>query len=296
MTPPPPSSSSPPPPLSPFSGSFRKSVSIATGNRSTPQRLIHRVFLPFRPSGFTVVRGFQGIYYAFVTDDNDVKLFRQNGVFDKVISDLTKPFDVACQPRGKILTPIYITDEGKGTGDGSIKVYTSEGQFRKVLIRKLRKPRGIYVSRVGLVYVCDEANILVLCPDTGKKKRVISKIGIDPLFVLPLYVMVSATGKILVSDVGTRQLKIHHETWKYTDKFQPFDDDEEELYISFCPGMCSEDSSSNYYVVDRERNALYRLDSGGRSQKMELPDKPKGHDGIPTAVAFDADTGNIIVF
>ncbi|XP_069136306.1 tripartite motif-containing protein 2-like [Argopecten irradians] len=287
----------PPPPLSPFSGSFRKSVSvsIATSNRSTPQKLIHRVFLPFRPSGFTVVHGSLGIYYAFVTDDSNVKLFRQNGAFDRVISDLTKPFDIACQQRGKMLTPIYITDEGKGTGDGSIKVYTSEGQFSKVLIRKLRKPRGISVSRVGLVYVCDETNILVLCPDTGKKKRVISKIGKDPLFVLPLYVMVSANGKILVSDVGTRQLKIHHETWKYTDKFQPFDDDEE-LYVSFCPGMCSEDSSSNYYVVDRERNALYRLDSGGRSQKMELPDKPKGHDGIPTAVAFDADTGNIIVF
>ncbi|XP_069136307.1 uncharacterized protein [Argopecten irradians] len=285
-----------PPPLSPFSGSFRKSVSIATDHRVYPQRFIHRVFLPFRFSGFTVFRRNKGksMYYAFITEAH-VKIFRDNGELYQMITDLTNPFDVASKQHGNDLAPLYVTDEGKKIGDGSVKVYSSDGKFMKVLVGKLRKPQGIAVSRVGLLYVCDEANILVLCPDSGKKKRVISSIGKDPLFALPLYVMVSATGKILVSDVGTRQLKIHDEARKHTDKFLPSEKDED-IYAHFCPEMCSEDSSSNYYVVDHERNSLYALVGGGRSQKMELPDKPKGHDGIPTAVTFEVNTGNIIVF
>ncbi|XP_021340162.1 uncharacterized protein LOC110441370 [Mizuhopecten yessoensis] len=284
-----------PPPLSPFSGTFRKSVSKAIDNRAFPQKLVHRVFLPFRPSGFTVVRGSIGHYFTFVTDDNDVKMFRQNGYLYRPITDLVRAFDVASQQHGEAWTPLYITDEGRRTGDGSVRVYTSEGEFQKVLVGKLKKPQGISISRVGLVYVCDEANILVFCPKTGKRKRIISTIGKDPIFVRPLYVMVSATGKILVSDVGTRELKIHDETRKYTDKFKP-DEDEGELYTSFTPGMCAEDSSSNYYVIDQERNILYILRGGGRSEKLALPQKPQGHDGIPTAVSFANDTGNIVVF
>ncbi|XP_069134365.1 uncharacterized protein [Argopecten irradians] len=285
-----------PPPLPPFSGAFRNSISIASNNRIFPHKVIHRVYLQFRPLGFTVVRNKAAIYYAFVTtQDHSVQIFKQNGDFVRTISDLTKPFDIASQQHGDSPVNIYVTDAGRRTGDGCVRVYNSEGIFVKSLAGKLRKPRGIAVSRVGLVYVCDEANILVLCPDTGKKKRVISSIGKDPLFTVPLYVMVSTTGKILVSDVGTRQLKIHDETRKYTDIFQPSNKDEE-LYANFCPGMCSEDSSSNYYVVDQERNSLYMLGAGGKYEKMELPDKPIGHDGIPTAVTFDDNTGDIIVF
>ncbi|OWF36650.1 Tripartite motif-containing protein 10 [Mizuhopecten yessoensis] len=284
-----------PPPLSPFSGTFRKSASKAIDNRAFPQKLLHRVFLPFRPSGFTVVRGSLGHYYTFVTDDYHVKMFRENGDFYRTITDLVRAFDAASQQHGEGLTLLYITDEGRRTGDGSVKVYTSEGEFQKVLVGKLKKPQGISISRVGLVYVCDEVNILVFCPKTGKRKRIISTIGKDPIFVHPLYVMVSATGKILVSDVGTRELKIHDETRKYTDKFKP-DEDEGELYTSFTPGMCAEDSSSNYYVIDQERNILYILRGGGRSEKLVLPQKPQGHDGIPTTVSFANDTGNIVVF
>ncbi|XP_021340165.1 uncharacterized protein LOC110441373 [Mizuhopecten yessoensis] len=284
-----------PPPLSPFSGTFRKSVSLPIDNRAFQQRLLHRVFLPFRPSGFTVVRGSMGHYFTFVTDDFHVKMFRETGDLYRTITDVVRAFDAASQQHGEALTPLYITDEGRRTGDGSVKVYTSEGEFQKVLVGKLKKPQGISISRVGLVYVCDEVNILVFCPKTGKRKRIISTIGKDPIFVHPLYVMVSATGKILVSDVGTRELKIHDETRKYTDKFKP-DEDEGELYTSFTPGMCAEDSSSNYYVIDQERNILYILRGGGRSEKLVLPQKPQGHDGIPTTVSFANDTGNIVVF
>ncbi|XP_021340164.1 uncharacterized protein LOC110441372 [Mizuhopecten yessoensis] len=284
-----------PPPLSPFSGTFRKSVSIAIDIPAFPQRLLHRVFLPFRPSGFTVVRGSVENYFTFVTENSNVKMFRQTGDFYRTITDLVQPFDVASQQHGESSTPLYITDEGRRTGDGSIRVYTSEGEFQKMLVGKLKKPQGISISRVGLVYVCDEANILVFCPKTGKRKRIISTIGKNPIFKHPLYVMVSATGKILVSDVGTRELKIHDETRKYTDKFKP-DEDEGELYTSFTPAMCAEDSSSNYYVIDQERNILYILRGGGRSEKLVLPQKPQGHDGIPTAVSFANDTGNIVVF
>ncbi|XP_033746936.1 uncharacterized protein LOC117332161 [Pecten maximus] len=291
----PPAAAATPPLLPPFSGSFRKSVSVATDNHAFQQKPIYRVFLPFRPSGFTVVQSSLGHYYAFVTDDHDVKIFRQNGDFHRTISDLNKPFDVASQQHGESLTPLYVTDEGKRIGDGSIRVYSPDGQFQKVLVGKLKKPRGISISRVGLIYVCDEANILVLCPTTGKRKRVISSIRRDPLFVLPMYVMVSATGKILVSDVGSRELKIHDETRKYTDKFKP-DGGDKDIYTSFSPGMCSEDSSSNYYVIDQERNRLHMLRGGGRSEKLELPEKIKGHDGIPTTVTLEHDTGNIVVF
>ncbi|OWF52975.1 Tripartite motif-containing protein 2 [Mizuhopecten yessoensis] len=280
--------------LSPFSGTFRKSVSIAIDNRAFPQKLCNRVFLPFRPSGFTVVQGSHENYYTFVTDDHEVKMIKQNGDAYRTITDLVKPFDAASQQREK-LTPLYITDEGRRTGDGSVRVYTSKGVFQKVLVGKLKKPQGISISRAGHVYVCDEANILVFCPKTGKRKRIISTIGKDPIFEHPLYVMVSATGKILVSDVGTRELKIHDETRNYTDKFKP-DEDKGELYTSFTPGMCAEDSSSNYFVIDQGRNMLYMLQGGGKSEGLPLPQNPKDHHGIPTAVSFANDTGNIVVF
>lgn len=166
-----------------------------------------------------------------------------------------------------------------------------------MLVGKLKKPLGISVSQAGQVYVCDEIEhcICVFCPKTGRKKRVISTIDKEPLFTLPMYVMVSVTGKLLVSDVGTRQLKLYDETRKYTDKFKP-DADDENMYTSFAPAKCAEDTSSNYYVIDQETNSLYLLHGRGMSEKLDLPQKPKDHDGIPTAVAFDFTTGNIVVF
>ncbi|XP_069136305.1 uncharacterized protein [Argopecten irradians] len=279
---------------SPFTGMFKRSVSIATENITFQQKIIHRVFLPFQVSGFTVFRGSQGIYYAFVTNDRDVKICKENGEFYGRITNLTKPFDVASQQHVRQTTPLYVTDEGRKPGEGSIKVYNADGNFAYVLTEKLRKPQGIAISD-ELIYVCDDSNILVLCLTTGKRKRTLSGPGKVPLFVLPLYVMVSATGKILVFDVGTKNLKIHDGTLKHTDQFQPSDNDED-LYASFCPGMCSEDSSSNYYVIDPNKNLLYMLGGGGRSEKLKLPDKPRGHHGIPAAVAFRTDTGDMIVF
>ncbi|XP_078581191.1 tripartite motif-containing protein 3-like [Branchiostoma floridae x Branchiostoma japonicum] len=154
-------------------------------------------------------------FHIFVLDkgNNRVQVLDKRGSFVRAFytgNETSKPQGIAVNPSGQVV----VTD----LGDGTVKVFSQEGQLLEYFGEGFAKPCGISIHPwSGLVAISDiqKERVTLHRPDGSLLLTLHSKGEGVQSFRKPAYVGTLNSGGVLISDNATQSLKLYNKDGKF---------------------------------------------------------------------------------